>query len=141
AQPEPRAPGRRPRPRLGSAGRGGADGDAPPAPAQSLRTAQGADPRPGHHRAVDAALHRIAGTARRRPAPAAGDDARRLHRPGREAGRRGLSVRLLLNIDVPDLAAAEAFYVAAFGLAPARRFGDAVVELVGAEAPIYLLRK
>ncbi|TYT23704.1 VOC family protein [Luteimonas viscosa] len=50
-------------------------------------------------------------------------------------------MRLLLNIDVPDLAAAEAFYVAAFGLAPARRFGDAVVELTGAEAPVYLLRK
>jgi len=50
-------------------------------------------------------------------------------------------MRLLLNIDVPDLAAAEAFYVAAFGLSPGRRFGDAVVELLGAEAPIYLLRK
>ena len=42
----------------------------------------------------------------------------------------GAPARLLLNIDVPDLAAAEAFYVAAFGLNPARRLGDGVVELV-----------
>lgn len=49
--------------------------------------------------------------------------------------------RLLLNIDVPDLAAAEAFYVAAFGLNPARRLGESVVELVGSGAAIYLLKK
>lgn len=48
---------------------------------------------------------------------------------------------LLVNIDVPDLAAAEAFYVAAFGLRPSRRFGDAVVELTGWPAPVYLLQK
>ena len=50
-------------------------------------------------------------------------------------------MRLLLNIDVPDLAAAEAFYTAAFGLEPARRFGDDAIELLGAQAPLYLLRK
>lgn len=50
-------------------------------------------------------------------------------------------MRLLLNIDVPDLAAAEAFYTGAFGLAPARRFGDAALELLGAGVPLYLLRK
>ena len=50
-------------------------------------------------------------------------------------------MKLLLNIDVPDLAAAEAFYMAAFGLAPARRFGEDVVELTGAPVPLYLLRK
>jgi lactoylglutathione lyase len=50
-------------------------------------------------------------------------------------------MKLLLNIDVPDLAAAEAFYIAAFGLAPARRFGENVVELTGAPVPLYLLRK
>ncbi len=50
-------------------------------------------------------------------------------------------MQLLLNIDVPDLAAAEAFYVAAFGLEPARRFGDGAVELLGAQVPLYLLRK
>lgn len=50
-------------------------------------------------------------------------------------------MRLLINIDVPDLSAATAFYIAAFGLTPARRLGDGVVELLGAEAPIYLLKK
>ncbi|TKR33159.1 VOC family protein [Luteimonas gilva] len=50
-------------------------------------------------------------------------------------------MRLLLNIDVPDLAAAEAFYVAAFGLNPARRLGIHVVELLGSGATIYLLEK
>jgi predicted enzyme related to lactoylglutathione lyase len=50
-------------------------------------------------------------------------------------------MRLLVNIDVPDLARAEAFYVSAFGLRVQRRFGRAGVELVGGEAPIYLLAK
>lgn len=48
-------------------------------------------------------------------------------------------MHLLINIDVPDLAAAEALYCRAFGLAPARRFGDAGLELLGAQAPLYLL--
>ena len=47
----------------------------------------------------------------------------------------------LLNIDVPDVAAAERFYVAAFGLEPGRRFGDDFVELIGWPAPVYLLQK
>jgi len=50
-------------------------------------------------------------------------------------------VRLLINIDVPDLAAAERFYCAAFGLAAGRRFALDAVELLGADAPIYLLHK
>lgn len=50
-------------------------------------------------------------------------------------------MNLLLNIDVPDLAAAEAFYVAAFGLRPARRFGGDALELLGANATVYLLHK
>jgi len=50
-------------------------------------------------------------------------------------------MRLLINIDVPDLVQAERFYCAAFGLRNARRFGDDVIELLGAEVPIYLLRK
>jgi predicted enzyme related to lactoylglutathione lyase len=50
-------------------------------------------------------------------------------------------MRILLNLDVDDLDRALAFYVAAFGLTPARRFGDDVVELLGAGAPLYLLRK
>ena len=47
----------------------------------------------------------------------------------------------LLNIDVPDIAAAERFYTAAFGLKVGRRFDEAFVELLGWPAPIYLLKK
>ena len=50
-------------------------------------------------------------------------------------------MRLLLNIDAPDLAAARRFYVEAFGLREGRRLGDDVLELLGAQAPIYLLQK
>ena len=50
-------------------------------------------------------------------------------------------MKLLVNIDVPHLGKAEAFYTAAFGLTPARRFGPDVVELLGFESPLYLLRK
>jgi predicted enzyme related to lactoylglutathione lyase len=48
---------------------------------------------------------------------------------------------VLINIDVPDIAAAERFYAAAFGLRPGRRFGDAFVELLGWPAPVYLLHR
>ncbi|MDR0182289.1 VOC family protein [Lysobacter arvi] len=50
-------------------------------------------------------------------------------------------MKLLVNIDVPDVREAEAFYIRAFGLTPARRFGDDGVELLGFEVPLYLLRK
>ncbi len=50
-------------------------------------------------------------------------------------------MKLLINIDVPELALAERFYTAAFGLRTGRRFGDDAVELLGADAPIYLLHK
>ena len=50
-------------------------------------------------------------------------------------------MHLLLNIDVADLASAEAFYSAAFGLKAARRFGDAGIEMLGAQGPLYLLQK
>ncbi len=50
-------------------------------------------------------------------------------------------MRLLINIDVPDLDTAVAFYTAAFDLKPARRLGGSIIELLGAEAPIYLLQK
>ena len=50
-------------------------------------------------------------------------------------------MKLLINIDVPELAPAVAFYLAAFGLHIGRRFGDDAVELLGADAPIYLLHK
>lgn len=48
---------------------------------------------------------------------------------------------LLVNIDVDDLARAEAFYCGAFGLRANRRFGDGAVELLGAGVPLYLLHK
>ena len=48
---------------------------------------------------------------------------------------------LLVNIDVPDLAAGIAFYTAAFGLTVGRRFGSDFAELIGRAAPIYLLVK
>lgn len=47
---------------------------------------------------------------------------------------------LLVNIDVPDLARAEAFYVQAFGLSVTRRLGG-VLELSGLPARLYLLEK
>ena len=50
-------------------------------------------------------------------------------------------MNLLVNIDVPDLARAIAFYRDAFGLRVARRLGPAAVELDGAAVPLYLLEK
>ena len=48
---------------------------------------------------------------------------------------------LLLNIDVPDIEPAIAFYSAALGLTVGRRFDADFVELLGSGAPIYLLKK
>lgn len=50
-------------------------------------------------------------------------------------------MQLLVNIDVDDLAHAEAFYTTALGLTVGRRFGPSGVELLGVGAPIYLLLK
>jgi predicted enzyme related to lactoylglutathione lyase len=51
-------------------------------------------------------------------------------------------MELLINIDVPDLERAIAFYCAALGLEVERRlFGGDVVELAGGTSRIYLLRK
>ena len=52
-----------------------------------------------------------------------------------------MPAHLLINIDVDDLDRAVAFYTTAFGLEPGRRFGGGAVELLGAGAPVYLLRK
>jgi catechol 2,3-dioxygenase-like lactoylglutathione lyase family enzyme len=49
-------------------------------------------------------------------------------------------MQLLINIDVPDLAAAESLYCGAFGLKVGRRFGGGMLELLGAAAPVYLLQ-
>ena len=48
---------------------------------------------------------------------------------------------LLVNIDVPDLAAAERFYCEAFGLVATRRFGAEGVDLEGWPARVHLLEK
>ena len=50
-------------------------------------------------------------------------------------------VELLINIDVPDVDKAIAFYTSALGLKVGRRFARDGVELLGANAPIYLLKK
>lgn len=48
---------------------------------------------------------------------------------------------LLVNIDVPDIDQGVAFYTQALGLRIGRRLGAGCMELLGAEAPIYLLEK
>lgn len=50
-------------------------------------------------------------------------------------------MKLLVNIDVDDLAVAERFYVGAFGLTAGRRFGAGALELRGANVDLYLLNK
>jgi predicted enzyme related to lactoylglutathione lyase len=51
-------------------------------------------------------------------------------------------IQMLVNIDVPDLAAAIDFYRQAFGLRPGRRlFEGTVAEMLGGSSPIYLLTK
>src|SRR4051812_40623630 len=49
--------------------------------------------------------------------------------------------RVLINLDVDDMEGAVVFYTQALGLRVGRRFDDGFVELLGAEAPIYLLLK
>jgi catechol 2,3-dioxygenase-like lactoylglutathione lyase family enzyme len=48
---------------------------------------------------------------------------------------------LLVNIDVPNLAEAIAFYVRAFDLVVTRRLGDGAAELSGLPVRLYLLEK
>ncbi len=48
---------------------------------------------------------------------------------------------LLVNIDVDDLERAAAFYGETFGLTIGRRFGAFAVEMLGGDAPLYLLAK
>ncbi len=49
-------------------------------------------------------------------------------------------MRVIVNIDVPDLAPAIDFYSAALGLTLSRTIEDDVAELTGASSVIYLLR-
>ena len=51
------------------------------------------------------------------------------------------SMNLLINIDVPDLTRAIAFYTAAFGPSVTRRLGPEVAELDGRPARLHLLQK
>lgn len=48
---------------------------------------------------------------------------------------------LLINVDVPDLRNAVAFYTQAFGLNIRRQFGEAGAELDGWPVPLFLLEK
>jgi predicted enzyme related to lactoylglutathione lyase len=50
-------------------------------------------------------------------------------------------MQVLINIDVDSLAKAVRFYEEAFGLTVGRRFGADGVEMLGGDAPIYLLVK
>ena len=50
-------------------------------------------------------------------------------------------MNVLINIDVDDVDRAVRFYTDAFGLRVSRRFGADGVEMLGATAPLYLLRK
>lgn len=52
-----------------------------------------------------------------------------------------VTLDLSLNLDVPDLAAAERFYVEALGFRTGRRLEGGIVELLGAAVPLYLLPK
>lgn len=52
-----------------------------------------------------------------------------------------MSAQLLVNIDVDDLDRAVSFYTETLGLRAGRRFGTGGVELLGGNAPIYLLAK
>jgi predicted enzyme related to lactoylglutathione lyase len=58
--------------------------------------------------------------------------------PARRDEDRSMA-RLIVNVDVDDLEAAVRFYTNALGLRVGRRFDGSWIELVGAEAPIYLL--
>ncbi len=50
-------------------------------------------------------------------------------------------MKVIINIDVPELRPAIAFYTAALGLEHSRTLDDDVAELTGASATIYLLQK
>jgi predicted enzyme related to lactoylglutathione lyase len=52
-----------------------------------------------------------------------------------------MTLSVLANIDVDDLARATEFYCSSLELTVGRRFGNSAVELLGASSAIYLLRK
>ncbi len=85
---QPGTAGGRPRRQLGSAGRAGADRDAPLRHRKSVRTVEGTDARQRHFAAGAAGIHPDAGDPRRRQAALAGADAGQLHRRRRPARPR-----------------------------------------------------
>ncbi|MDQ3036412.1 MAG: VOC family protein [Myxococcota bacterium] len=50
-------------------------------------------------------------------------------------------MKLFVNVDVPSIADAARFYVAALGFRVGRTMGPDMIELLGLEVPIYLLEK
>ena len=52
-----------------------------------------------------------------------------------------MTLTVLVNIDVDDLARATDFYCNALGLRVGRRFGSSAVELLGGSTALYLLEK
>ncbi len=52
-----------------------------------------------------------------------------------------MTLSVLVNIDVDDVARASDFYCRALDLRVGRRIGDAAVELLGGSSAIYLLQK
>lgn len=50
-------------------------------------------------------------------------------------------MNVLINVDVPDLEKAVAFYTHAFGLSVVRRLGDGIAELDGWPVPVFLLQQ
>jgi catechol 2,3-dioxygenase-like lactoylglutathione lyase family enzyme len=52
-----------------------------------------------------------------------------------------VTISVLANIDVDDIARATDFYCRALNLQVARRLGNSTVELVGGSSAIYLLQK
>lgn len=51
-----------------------------------------------------------------------------------------VATSFIVNLDVPDIGAAEAFYTQAFGLHAGRRLGSGALELLGGPTPLYLLQ-
>jgi len=60
---------------------------------------------------------------------------------GRTRNAKLSTMRILVNIDVPDLDGAIRFYSDALGLQLTRRLGPTGAELVGASSSVYLLEK
>ena len=68
-------------------------------------------------------------------------DDRRYPAARRSSEARQQPMKVIINIDVPELAPAIAFYTAALGLAHSRTLDGDVAELTGASATLYLLQK